>query len=173
MGKFFQIGQITGTHGLKGNIKVYPTTDDPTRFELLDEVIVLHKGKNETFEIEKVGYHKQFVLLKLKKIDDINEAEKFKGDYILIPEEKALPLDDDEYYMRDLYDMEVVSDEGEYLGTIVNIFPICAGNDVYVVRDENKPKQKDLLLPAIKQCILNVDIENRKMTVKLLKGLRD
>ena len=170
MDKFFQIGQITGTHGLKGNIKVYPTTDDPSRFELLDEIIIPHKGKNEVFEIEKVGYHKQFVLLKLKNIDDINDAEKFKGDFVLIPEEKALPLEEDEYYMRDLYDMEVVADDGEVLGTLAEILPIAGGNDVYVVKSEGK---KDLLIPAIKQCILNVDVKNKKMTVKLLEGLRD
>ena len=96
-------------------------------------------------------------------------AEKLKGATVKIPPEDALPLEEGEYYIRDLYDMNVVTDDGENLGIIKDIL-FTGANDVYVVKPE---KGKDILIPAIKECILDVDVENKKMTVKLLKGLRD
>ncbi len=172
MEKYFNIGKITGTHGIKGTIKVFPTTEDPHRFELLKEIIIEYAGKKEIYKISKVAYQKNMVLLNLKGITDINVAEKFKGGTILIPDSLAIPLEEDEFYTRDLYDMEVYTDEGEYLGIITNIYQTGA-NDVYAVTNPDKDPKKELLLPAIKQCILNVDVENNKMTVYLMEGLRD
>lgn len=108
------------------------------------------------------------MLLTLKEYNDINQVEGFKNGRVLIPEEKALPLGKDEYYTRDLYDMEVYTDEGERLGTLKEVYTTGA-NDVYGVKDENG---NEILIPAIKQCIIAVDVTNRKMTVKLLEGLR-
>ena len=169
MEQYFEIGKITGTHGIRGAMRVFPTTEDPSRFERLKEIIVETRGERKAFHIQKVAFHKQFVLLTVKEITDINVAELYKNGRILIPDAMAIPLGEDEYYNRDLYGLKVVTEEGEELGELTEIFP-TGSNDVYVVKKDGKGKE--LLLPAIKDCIKNVDLENGVMTVKLLEGLR-
>lgn len=169
MEKYFEIGKVAGTHGIKGTLRVFPTTQEPARFELLKELIIENKGKKETYQIEKIAYHKKFVLVSVKEINDINIAERLKGATILIPEEQALPLEENEYYIRDLYGIEVYTQEGEFLGKINDVIETGA-NDVYSVKKEN---EKELLIPAIKQCIKKVDIADKKMIVMLLEGLRE
>ena len=168
MEKYVKIVKIAGIHEIKVTLKIYLTTDDPTRFELLKEVILEVKGERRVCQIAKVAYHKNFVLLTLKEFDDINQVEGFKNGRILIPAEKALPLGKDEYYTRDLYDMDVYTDENEYLGKMDEVYTTGA-NDVYGIKDA---EGKDLLIPAIKQSVLAVDAAGRKITVKLLEGLR-
>lgn len=168
MERYFEIGKVAGTHGIKGTLRIFPTTDDPSRYELLKELIIDNKGNRETFHIEKIAYHKKFVLVTVKEIKDINDAELYKGATVQIPDSKALPLEENEYYMRDLYGLKVFTDDGEELGELVDIYRTGA-NDVYSVKQEGK---KELLIPAIKQCIIKIDIENQKMIVKLLEGLR-
>lgn len=168
MNDYFVIGKIVNTQGIKGEIKVIPTTDDPLRFEELKEIIIDVKGNLKNLKVKNVRYNKQFVILKLDSIDTMNDAEKLKGYEIKIDSKDALPLEKDEYYIRDLYGIDVITNEGEKLGKIEDII-FTGANDVYVVKEDNK---KDLLIPAIKQCILQVDIENKIMTVKLLEGLR-
>lgn len=170
MKEYFEIGKITGTHGIRGTMRVFPTTEDPTRFERLKEIIVEIRGKQETFHIQKIAYHKQFILLTVKEITDINVAELYKNGRILIPDAMAIPLEENEYYTRDLYGMRVVTEDGEELGELTQIFETGA-NDVYIVK--KSPQDKELLLPAIKDCIRKVDVENNVMTVKLLEGLRE
>ena len=172
MDNIFEIGVVAGTHGIRGNLKVFPTTSQPERFSLLKEVIVELRGRRDTYKIESVAYHKQFVLLKLSGINDMTEAEKYKRARLLIDEKYAIPLEEDEYYTRDLYDMEVYTEEGELLGIIDDVIETGA-NDVYSVRNMSEEKAKNLLIPAIKQCIVNVDVKNKKMVVRLLEGLRE
>ena len=118
---------------------------------------------------EKVAYQKNMILLTVKEIDDINVAELYKNGRILIPDAVAIALEEDEYYTRDLYGMKVVTDEGEDLGELVRIYE-TGTNDVYAVKKAED--KKELLLPAIKDCILKVDIKENTMTVHLLEGLR-
>ena len=169
MEKYFEIGKITGTHGIRGTMRVFPTTQDPTRFEKLKEVTVEIRGKQEVFHVQKVAYQKNMILLTLKEINDINVAELYKNGRILIPDAVAIPLEEYEYYTRDLYGLQVVTDEGEELGELVKIYETGA-NDVYAVKKD--PQEKELLIPAIKDCIRKVDIEAGVMTVHLLEGLR-
>ena len=169
MEKYFEIGKITGTHGIRGTMRVFPTTQDPTRFEKLKEVTVEIRGKQEVFHVQKVAYQKNMILLTLKEINDINVAELYKNGRILIPDAVAIPLEEDEYYTRDLYGLQVVTDEGEELSELVKIYETGA-NDVYAVKKD--PQEKELLIPAIKDCIRKVDIEAGVMTVHLLEGLR-
>ncbi len=169
MEQFFEIGKITGTHGIRGTMRVFPTTEDPARFERLKEVTVEIRGKRETFHIQKVAYQKQMILLTLKEITDINVAELYKNGRILIPDHDAIPLEEDEYYTRDLYGLKVVTEEGEELGELTAIY-VTGANDVYAVK--KGPQEKELLIPAIKDCIKKVDLEAGVMTVKLLEGLR-
>ncbi len=164
---YFVIGKIVNTQGIKGDLRVIPTTDDISRFELLDFVYIDKRGNLNKYDIQNVRYHKQFVLLKLKGVDDMTMAESFKNSEIKITKDMALPLGEDEYYIRDLYSMEVVTDLGEVLGKIEDII-FTGANDVYVVKNDTG----EILIPAIKQCILRVDKENNKMTVRLLEGLR-
>ena len=165
--RYFEIGKIVNTQGIKGEVRIIPTTFDPKRFELLESVQIFIGNVTKTLSIENVRYHKQFVLVKFKEINDMNDAEKLKTAIIKIAESDALPLQEDEYYIADLYDMEVKTVSGEYLGIIIEIL-FTGANDVYIVKDGDK---KEILIPAIKQCIKEVDIEKNEMTVMLLEGL--
>ncbi|MCI1959121.1 MAG: ribosome maturation factor RimM [Clostridia bacterium] len=168
---YFTIGKITGTHGIKGTFRVFPTTEDPKRFELLKELTFDLNGKKDVFTIQKVAYQKNMILLTVNEIDDINIAEKYKGAKIEIPDEKALPLDENEYYIRDLYDMDVYTTNGEYLGKICDIY-FSAANDVYCVKDSEHPEKKEILIPAVKKMIKEINVKDKKMTVELYEGLR-
>ncbi|MBR6401017.1 MAG: 16S rRNA processing protein RimM [Firmicutes bacterium] len=159
----FLIGKIVNTQGVHGEMRVIPTTDDITRFELLSSVFI----DDKEYEIERVRYHKQFVLLKLKGIDDMTAAERYKTKEVRIPEDWALPCGEDEYYIKDLYGMKVVDEENNELGVIKDIM-FTGANDVYIV----KPKTgKEILIPAIKECILDVDTQNKTMRIHLMEGL--
>ena len=168
MEDLLQIGVITTTHGVRGDVKVFPTTDDPMRFKKLKQVI-LDTGK-EQIELEFAGarFFKNLVILKFKGIDNINDVEQYRQKSLYVTRENAVPLGENEYFIADLIGLKVVSDEGEELGELSDVLQTGA-NDVYVVSKENTP---DLLIPAIRDCIRQVDIENGTMQVHLLAGLR-
>jgi len=168
MPDFFKIGIIIGAHGVKGDARVMPCTFDINRFKLLDAVTVETEKIKISLKIEGARFHKQFVILKFFGIDTIDDTLKLKGGGLYIPRAAALPLAEDEYYTADLYDMRAVTDAGEELGVITEIIATGA-NDVYVI---SKPGQKDLLIPAIKKCVLSVDVAGRVMTIHLMEGLR-
>jgi 16S rRNA processing protein RimM len=164
----FEIGIITKPQGLKGELRVYPTTDDPTRFGLLDEVTVCVPAKpDKIYSIESVRLQKNLVFLSLKGVNDRNAAEALVRGIIKIPSEKALPLSENEYYIRDLIGLTVYADTGEDLGMLSEVLTTGA-NDVYIIK---KPGHKDLLLPAIKDCVKDVILTENKMTVHLMEGL--
>lgn len=163
-----RVGVISSTHGVRGEVKVFPTTDDPNRFKELKEVF-LDTGKDLIpLEIEGVKFFKQMVILKFKGIDNINDIEKYRGKDLLISKENAVKLEKDEYFIFDLIDSEVYTDEGEKLGRLTEILKTAA-NDVYIVKTE---QGKEILIPSIKECIMDVNVENKKITVHLLEGLR-
>jgi len=167
MQKYFEVGQIVNTFGVKGFLKVKPFTDDVERFEELKKVYICKKEKLEEVEIEEVKYHKDMVLLKVKGIDNMNEAEKVKGLYLKIDRKNAKKLPKDTYFIADLLGLDVYTDEGEHLGKVNDIYPTGA-NDVYVIKDEIG---KQVLLPGISDVIKEIDLENEKIIVHLLKGL--
>lgn len=168
MEDLLQIGVITTTHGVRGEVKVFPTTDDPKRFKKLKQVI-LDTGK-EQIELEVAGarFFKNLVILKFKGIDNINDVEQYRQKSLYVTRENAVPLEENEYFIADLIGLKVVSDEGEELGELSDVLQTGA-NDVYVVSKENTP---ELLIPAIRDCIKQVDIESGTMQVHLLAGLR-
>lgn len=163
----FQVGAVTSTHGLRGEVKVFPTTDDPGRYKKLKEVLVDTGKGQETRKIERVRFFKQMVIVKFEGLDDINEVERYKGARLYVKREQALKLREDEYYFADLVGLCVQTEDGEALGTLKDILQTGA-NDVYVI---GRGKKKDLLVPAIKDCIKKVDVESGTMTVHLLPGL--
>lgn len=168
MENYFVVGNIVNTQGIKGEVRVMPTVDDVARFKLLDHIFVDRKGNIKEYEVENVRFHKQFVLLKLKGVDDMNTAETLKGTVVKITEDMVVPCEEDEYYIKDLYDMKVVTVDGEELGVISDVI-FTGANDVYAVKNTSG---NEILIPAIKDCIISVDVENNLMTVKLLEGLR-
>jgi 16S rRNA processing protein RimM len=169
MEDLLQVGAITQTHGLHGEVKVFPTTDDVKRFKKLKDVI-LDTGKEKiTLEIEGVKFFKNLVILKFKGFDNINDIEKYKGKSLYVTRENAVKLRRDEYFIADLIGLKVYDDEDNYLGELTNVIETGA-NDVYEVKFEDG---REVLFPAIKQCILNVDMDNGTMKVHIMKGLLD
>lgn len=167
MEDFFQVGIITSAHGVRGEVKVYPTTDDVRRFKRLKEVI-LDTGRNSlVLEIESVKFFKQFAILKFKGIDSMEEAEKYRKMPLLVPRDKAVPLGRDEYYTADLMGLNVKDEDGKDIGVLREVLETGA-NDVYII-DLNDGRE--LLLPAIRQCVLEVDVEAGLIRIHILEGL--
>lgn len=162
--RMFTIGVVTGAHGIKGDLRVFPSTGDTSIFEKLKIVTLETNTGTKEYELERAWFHKKYVMLKLKTVDTMNDALLLKGAQIKVMEKETAPLENDEYFYADLYDMEVFTETGELLGKITDIIETGA-NDVYEV-DNN------LYIPAIKKCIKQVDVLNKKMTVELLEGLR-
>ena len=169
MDEFIKVGIITSTHGLRGEVKVFPTTDDAKRFLDLEEIILdTGKGKRQLV-IERVRFFKNMVILKFKGIDTIDDVQKFRQKELLVTRDQAVPLKENEYFIADLIGLLALSDEGEDLGTLAGVMQ-SATNDVYVIR---KPGADDLLIPAIRECVRQVDLENGQITLHLLPGLRE
>lgn len=169
MEDLFQIGIITGTHGLKGEVKVYPTTDDKERFlELSDALISTGKELLEV-KVEYCKFFKKFVFVKFEGYDDINDVEQYKRCPLMVTRENAVPLSEDEYYVADLIGLTIVDESGITIGELENVIATGA-NDVYEVKT---PDGGHVLLPAIKECILDVDTEEKIILVHMLKGLVD
>ena len=164
-----QVGVISSTHGVRGEVKVFPTTDDVKRFKRLKEV-VLDTGREElTLEIEGVKFFKQFVILKFKGYDNINDIEKYKGKSLLVTRANAVRLRKDEYFIADLQGLTVVDEEDKEIGVLRDVMETGA-NDVYII---DMTDGREVLVPAIKECILQVDVEAGKMQIYLMDGLLD
>ncbi|MFR1972731.1 MAG: ribosome maturation factor RimM [Clostridia bacterium] len=169
MEKYLEIGQIVNTFGIKGQVKIVPFTDDITRFDELKEIYVEKKNELKLFQIEQVNYKKNMVILKLKGIETVEEAEKLRNCYLKIDRKDAKKLPKDTYFIVDLLGLNVYTDEGKLLGKVDDIYN-AGSSDIYVVKDE---LGKQILLPAIKDVLKEVDLENQKIIVHLIKGLVD
>lgn len=167
MQDMFQVGAIASTHGIKGEVKVFPTTDEPEKFKSLKNIL-LKKNKEELqMEIESARFFKNMVIVKFREWNSINDAERYKGATLWITREQAVPLAENEYYQADLIGLEVAEEDGKELGVLTDVF-VTDANDVYEVTGK---EGKKILLPAIRDCIKEVDLEQKKMTVHLLEGL--
>ena len=162
-----QVGVITQTHGIRGEVKVFPTTDDANRFKKLKEVIVETGKERLTMEIESVKFFKQFAILKFKGYDSINDIEKYKNAKLLVTRDKAVRLRKDEYFVADLIGMQVVTEDGASFGCLKDVMATGA-NDVYVITREDGT---EVLIPAIKECILQINMEENCMTIHVMDGL--
>ncbi len=169
MEDLLQVGAITQPHGIHGEVKVFPTTNDVKRFKKLKEVILDTGREQKVLEIEGVKFFKQYAILKFKGYDNINDIEKYKGKPLLVTRENAVKLGRDEYFIADLIGIEVYDEDEKYLGVLQKVIETGA-NDVYEVKFEDG---REVLFPAIRQCILDVDMENRKMKVHIMDGLLD
>ena len=167
MEELLQVGVITSTHGVRGEVKVFPTTDDAARFKQLKHVLLDTGREMKPLEIQGVKFFKQFVILKFKGIDNINDIERYKRCPLLVERKDAVELKEDEYFIADMIGIQVETEDREVFGTLKDVMETGA-NDVYVIDTE---AHGEVLVPAIKECILDVDVEKRKMTIHLMDGL--
>lgn len=164
--EYFKIGQIVNTHGVRGEVKVYPLTDNIDRFSHLEQVYIEIDGNKKNYKVEKAKYSKNMVILKLNGIDTIEDALSLKQKYLIINRKDAIKLPEDTYYIGDLIDMEVYDLEGIYLGKVIDILR-TGSNDVYIVQND----KKQLLIPGLKSIFREINIKDRKITVELPEGL--
>ena len=169
MEAYLRVGVISSTHGLKGEVKIFPTTDDPGRFKDLEHVLLDTGKEKRELTITQVKYFKNQVNLKFKEFNDINEIEKYRGSDLYVSREDAVPLEENENFIVDLLGMQVETEDGKLLGKLTDVLQTGA-NDVYIVES---PEGKEILLPAIPDCILEVDVEGQRMQVHVLEGLLD
>lgn len=169
MENLLRVGVISSTHGVKGEVKVFPTTDDPARFKALKKVMLDTGRELVELEIQGVKFFKNMVILKFKEFNSINDIEKYKGKDLLITRDQAVPLGPDENFIVDLIGLRVVTEDGAEFGTLTDVIKTGA-NDVYEVRTK---EGKDVLLPAIRECVLGVNLEEGTVTVHIMEGLLD
>ena len=167
MQKRLEVGQIVNTFGIKGEVKVMPFTDDITRFDDLEKVYVKTKKEEKLYKIQNVRYHKNMVLIKFENIETPEQAELLRNAFLEIDRENAIPLEEGTYYIADLIGLDVYTEDGSLLGKVIDIYNTGA-NDIYTVKTQDG---KEVLLPAIKDVIKQVDIQNGKIIVHILKGL--
>ena len=167
MEKQLQVGVISSTHGVRGEVKVFPTTDDVTRFRQLKKVYLDTGRERLPLEIQNVKFFKQFAILTFKGIDNINDIEKYRGKSLMIDREDAVDLDEDEYFIADMIGMKVCTEDGSEFGTLKDVMETGA-NDVYII---DSLEHGEVLIPAIRECILDVDMDEERMTIHLMEGL--
>lgn len=169
MEDMLRIGVITTTHGIRGEVKVFPTTDDVQRFKKCDEVILVTKKENLTLHVEGVKFLKNIVILKFKEFNNINEVEGFRQCDLMVTRENALPLPEGGYYLCDVIGAKVVEEDGTSVGEITDVIETGA-NNVFVIETESG---KEILFPVIPECIKKVDTEEKLVTAHVMKGLME
>ena len=167
MDNLLRVGVISSTHGIKGEVKVFPTTDDINRFKKLKKVILDTGREHLDLEVVSVRFFRNMAIVKFKGIDNINDIEKYKGKDLLVTREDAVPLEENEYFVYDIIGSLVVTEEGDELGKLTEVLATGA-NDVYVVKTK---EGKEILLPSIKECILDVNVEEKIIKVHVMDGL--
>lgn len=169
MEKYLRVGVIANTHGVRGEVKVYPTTEDIKRFDYLKEAVIDTGKEKINVNVAGVKYFKNMVILKFEQYDNMDQVIPLKGMDLLVTRENAIPLAEGEHYIVDMIGCKIITDEGNTLGELTDVMQTGA-NDVYVVKTTDG---KEVLLPAIKECVLEKDIENKVIKVHIMKGLLD
>lgn len=166
MEEYFRVGVIANTHGIRGEVKVYPTTQEPSRFQNMKEIILDTGEEKKRLSVASVRFFKNLVILKFQGMDSINDVEQYKGMDLLVAREDAIPLEEGEYYIADIIGARVMTDTGEDFGSLTDVLQTGA-NDVYVVDHGGK----EVLLPVIPDCVLERDLEKKLVTVHIMEGL--
>ena len=164
----FRIGQIVNTQGLKGEVRVYPYVDDINRFDELEN-FYLDKNFNQEFEVERVRYKGNMVIMKIKGVDSVEMAERLKTKNLYVSRENSVDLDEDEFFIADLIGPDVFTVAGEKVGTLKDVLQYSA-NDVYVVKGDN---DKEYLIPSTLKFVPEINIEEKKMIIDPIKGMLD
>ncbi len=164
--EYIKVGRIINTHGIRGELKVLPLTDNLDRF---DDLKIVYIGNNkEKVEIEQVKYHKGLAIIKLKEFDNINQVLKFKDDFLYIDVEDKVELPEDHYFIFDIVDCNVYDTKGRKIGVVTDVLQYTS-NDVYVVKDMEK--NKEYLIPAVKEFVVDIDVENKKIIIDPIEGM--
>lgn len=163
--KRFKLGQIVNVVGLRGETRIYPYTDYKERFEELPELYI----EDQLYSVERVRYMGEMAVVKFKGVDDRTAAEKLKGRYLYVDRQNARKLEADEYFIADLVGLAVCDEGGNRLGTLSDVIQNTA-QDVYEVKRESG---KSFYIPAVGEFILDVNMERRRMTVRLIEGMMD
>ena len=166
---YFRVGVIANSHGVKGEVKVHPTTDDINRFKNLKTIYLDENGSYKELHINSVKYVKNMVVLGFEEFNNMNEILGLKGMDLYVDRENAIPLKEGEFYIADMIGADIVTEDGNHFGTLKDVLKTGA-NDVYVI---NSDDGKEVLLPSIPECILDKDLENRVFKVHILDGLLD
>lgn len=169
MEEYLCVGVISNTHGVRGEVKIFPTTDDISRFKKLKQCIIDTGREKVSVEVESCKFFKQTPILKFKSIDQLNDVERYKGKDLLVHREHAVKLKKNEFFIVDLVGLRVISDEGMDIGILTDVLQTGA-NDVFVVKTA---KGDEVLIPYIEQCVPEIHPETGKVTVHLLPGLLD
>lgn len=169
MEDLLRIGVVTTTHGIRGEVKVFPTTDDVMRFKACDEVILITREGELTLHVERVKFFKNIVIIKFKEFNDINEVEKFRKCDLMVTRENALPLEEGQYYLCDVIGADVVEEDGSHIGTVIDVIETGA-NHVFAIRTD---EGREVLFPVIPDCIKNVDTSLGLVTAHIMKGLME
>lgn len=164
MKELIKIGIITNTHGIKGELKIKPLTDDKERYKYLEYFYV--ENNNEKIFIERVWFKKDLVIVKLRDYNNINDVLQFKSKYVRITSDMLVKLPDDSYFIFDLIDITVYTKDGKELGKIKEVLQ-SGGNDVYVIKDN----KREILIPAVKEIIIEVNIPDKKMIIDPIEGM--
>ena len=164
----FRVGVLTQTHGLRGEVKVYPTTDDPELYERVKNVYLQIRGTEIPLKIQHVRYFKQLVIVKFEGIDVIEQIQPYLKGELYVTREDMPALEEGHYYIPDLIGLKVFTDEGEDIGVLDDVMKTGA-NDVYVVKNG----EEEILIPVVEQFVREVDLEEGKVTVHLIEGMRE
>ena len=177
-----RVGVVASTHGVHGEVKVFPTTDDVKRFSLLKKVYLNYVPKGMTkspeaecmeLEVTGVKYFKQFAILKFKEFDNLNDVEKYKGMELYVAREDAVPLEEGEYYIADLIGLKAIEDEsGEEIGVLKDVLQTGA-NDVYIIKGNETYKKKEILVPVTDECVKEINLDDGIVKIHLFEGLLD
>jgi 16S rRNA processing protein RimM len=161
--QFLNVGQIVNTHGVKGEVKVFPLTDDPMRFKKLKKVII----DNKEVQILSYKFQKDRVILKLEGVDTMDDAIRLKGKYLKVSREDAVKLPKDTYFIADLIGCSVFDTDETPLGEVYDVIK-TGSNDVYWVKGI-----KELLIPVLKEIVLDINVEDKKIVIKPVKEWQD
>ncbi|WP_425540111.1 ribosome maturation factor RimM [Microaceticoccus formicicus] len=163
---YIKVGQIIGTFGIRGEIKLFPITSDINRFDRPVEYYIGIDGPTVT--VGKYRQDKNILIIKFNEFDNINLVEQYKGEYLYISSDDLMELEEDQYYHHDILGLKVYENT-EHIGEIIDIIE-NPSNDIYVVKTT---EGREFYLPAVKQFIKKVDLTNRCMEVKLIQGMKD
>lgn len=163
---YLTVGKITSAYGINGEVKIFPFTDHVDRFYDIDFAYISDDDELNKYDIETVRLIKNIIIIKFKGINNRNDAEKLKGYFMKVVIEDSIELNENEYFIKDLINMRVFTDEKKELGVLVDVLKTGA-NDVYVIRTD----ERDILLPAIEDVIKEVNVKEKRMIVHLLEGL--
>lgn len=163
--EFIIIGKVINTQGIKGEIKIQPLTNDLNRFSDLQTVYLGDNKEKATYERSRVQKH--FIMMKLQEYDNINEVLKFKDSYIYIDKDDRVELGENEFFISDLIDSKVYDMDNQEIGTLISVYEGIA-NDAYVIKNN---KDKEFMVPAIKEFVKKVDIPNKKVFIDPIDGM--